>query len=91
MPGFFSRPWVERDNHPTIEESRDFAPFETEWELGSGIATHTFTHFHLETKLAKAIAKTKINVENGFWYPMNDLKSVGLPTVFKKIAKLNTQ
>ncbi|UTW54501.1 A/G-specific adenine glycosylase [Kordiimonas sp. SCSIO 12610] len=91
MPGFFSSPWVERNNHPTVEESLDFAPLDTEWALGSGIATHTFTHFHLETKLAKATAKTKINIENGFWHPMNDLKSVGLPTVFKKIAKLNTQ
>jgi A/G-specific adenine glycosylase len=91
MPGFFSTPWVESESHPALQESLEHAPYETDWYLGDELATHTFTHFHLETKLAKAHTPTKLNIENGFWHPVQELKSIGLPTVFKKIAKLSNQ
>jgi A/G-specific adenine glycosylase len=88
MPGFFSTPWVERSEIPNHSESKEFQPYLTEWQIGDNLATHTFTHFHLETALAMSHTGSKINVENGFWHPIAQLNEIGLPTVFKKIAKL---
>ncbi len=88
MPGFFSTPWIERDSAPTLDEAATHAPADAKWQADDRIAKHTFTHFHLETNLATGKADTRINVENGFWHPINELADVGLPTVFSKIAKL---
>ncbi|MFC4347489.1 A/G-specific adenine glycosylase [Kordiimonas lipolytica] len=90
MPGFFSTPWEERATFPTKEEWLDHRPTEDYWKPLEGLAKHTFTHFHLETKLLTAKADAKLNFENGFWHPLAQLEDVGLPTVFKKIAALKT-
>lgn len=88
MPGFFSTPWVERETPPALNEAIAHAPAKTEWQTLEGIAKHTFTHFHLETQLVKATADRRLNIENGFWHPIDRLLEAGLPTVFTKIAKL---
>jgi A/G-specific adenine glycosylase len=88
MPGFFSTPWIERRDIPKPNELLDFAPHSTKWTIGTVLATHTFTHFHLETALATSNVASKVNFENAFWHPISDLDDIGLPTVFKKIAKL---
>lgn len=88
MPGFFSTPWIEREASPALSEAQTHAPTKTDWEASEEIAKHTFTHFHLETRLAKGTIGARINVENGFWHPIDLLADVGLPTVFAKIAKL---
>jgi len=88
MPGLFSTPWEERATFPTKEEWLAHRPSEDYWKPVDGMAKHTFTHFHLETQLLAAKADNKLNIENGFWHPVGDIASVGLPTVFKKIAAL---
>lgn len=88
MPGLFSTPWVERNNFPEPDEWHAHAPLDMEWTLLDGIAKHTFTHFHLETRVVLAVSPTRLNMENGFWYPVKSLPDAGLPTVFKKIVQL---
>ncbi len=88
MPGLFSTPWEERDTFPEKTEWADHAPATSAWSVGNTIAKHTFTHFHLETKLATAKAQTRLNIKGGFWHPISDMEAVGLPTAFAKIVKL---
>jgi len=91
MPGLFSTPWVARDDFPAKEEWLAHRPTEDYWKPVDGTAKHTFTHFHLETRLVAAKARARHNVENGFWHPLDALDDVGLPTVFKKIAAIANQ
>lgn len=88
MPGFFSTPWVERSDFPDATESHSHAPAESQWHPTEGFAKHTFTHFHLETNLLTAKADKRLNIENGFWHPIDKIDDVGLPTVFKKMVSL---
>ncbi len=88
MPGLFSTPWVERSDFPAAGEWTNAAPARLDWTRIGGIARHTFTHFHLETRLVIAKAPSRLNVENGFWLPQTGLASIGLPTAFTKIVQL---
>ena len=88
MPGFFSTPWVERTDIPAPDECASYMPADLGWRIAEGTASHTFTHFHLETQLMKATSSQRLNIENGFWHPIAELSTVGLPTVFAKIASL---
>jgi len=91
MPGLFSTPWVERTKFPVKDEWLAHVPTSDYWKPVEGLAKHTFTHFHLETRLVAAKASARHNVENGFWHPLDALDDVGLPTVFKKIAAIAAQ
>ncbi len=88
MPGLFSTPWVERSDFPGLTEWQQNAPYGASWQLSEEIAKHTFTHFHLETRLAVGHSDKRLNIENGFWHPAANLEEVGLPTAFAKIVKL---
>lgn len=88
MPGFFSTPWVERPDFPELDEFHTAAPTNSDWVPIEGKAKHTFTHFHLETLLVFTELHTRVNIEGGFWHPVDRLDEIGLPTVFKKISKL---
>ena len=88
MPGFFSTPWIERPELPQGNEYLPHAPSISNWQAIDGIARHTFTHFHLETRLVQATSHARANIKGGFWHPLNALQDIGLPTVFNKIAKL---
>lgn len=91
MPGLFSTPWVERNTFPSMEELNEQGPAKLQWKLlEDDVATHTFTHFRLETQIVVATAPDRLNVENGFWHPAKDVKNIGLPTVFTKMVKLIT-
>ncbi len=88
MPGLFSTPWVERADFPAPIEWGSAAPARFDWEMAGGVAKHTFTHFHLETRLVIAKAPSRLNVENGFWIPLEEVAEIGLPTAFTKIVQL---
>jgi A/G-specific adenine glycosylase len=90
MPGFFSTPWIELESIPSHQDAATHAPVAIEWSKSNDIAKHTFTHFHLETQLYIGETEKRANIEHGFWHPIRDLDELGLPTVFKKIAKLHT-
>lgn len=88
MPGLFSTPWEERADFPNKQQWTKAAPHPSDWAVGETIAKHTFTHFHLETRLAVAAAPTRLNVQNGFWIPLEGIAEIGLPTAFTKIVQL---
>lgn len=88
MPGLFSTPWIEQETFPSAPEIEEHAPVTGELAAMEGTATHTFTHFHLETKIYRINLSALANVEGGFWIPHTALNDVGLPTVFKKMSTL---
>ncbi|GHF24805.1 A/G-specific adenine glycosylase [Kordiimonas sediminis] len=86
MPGLFSTPWVEQDTHP--KDYPAYAPCPGDWTELNGESKHTFTHFHLITRLVSAEVPKRSNVENGFWIKKAELQTLGFPTVFKKMLEL---
>ncbi|MDO7843074.1 A/G-specific adenine glycosylase [Sphingomonas immobilis] len=60
------------------------APEAAEWRMLDGTVVHVFTHFRLELALAVGTAQRHSNA--GEWWPIADLDSAGLPTVFAKAA-----
>lgn len=86
MPGLFSTDWVERRDFPTGEEVHLLAPAPANWQIHNSFSRHTFTHFHLETQLWTSDLDKQIEVKAGFWHPVADLETLGLPTVFKKLV-----
>ncbi|MEG3123769.1 A/G-specific adenine glycosylase [Sphingomonas sp. GB1N7] len=59
------------------------APFAGEWRMLDAKVSHVFTHFRLELALAVARAPEHSNSE---WWPIADIESAGLPSVFAKAA-----
>ena len=53
------------------------------WELIDGTVSHGFTHFTLDLALAVG---TAVSHADGEWWPVADIESAGLPTVFAKAA-----
>lgn len=84
MLGLFATDWEERSDFPT--NWSELEPVAAEWDLLDSISRHTFTHFHLESKVAVARLSTRANTRQGQWVPLADLD--GLPTVFKKMKEL---
>ncbi len=64
------------------------APLAAEWRmLDTGVA-HGFTHFSLDVALAAATIEGHAGAAaQGEWWPVADLESAGLPTVFAKAAR----
>jgi len=58
------------------------APFAAHWELLDETVAHGFTHFNLEL----ALARSEVPAQEGEWWPIDQLESAGLPTVFAKAA-----
>ncbi|MDA5193378.1 A/G-specific adenine glycosylase [Govanella unica] len=56
------------------------------WQ-SQGEVRHTFTHFHLILDVL-ALNLDHPTKAKGIWCPLPDLKSAGLPTIMRKIAKL---
>ncbi|MES2338954.1 MAG: A/G-specific adenine glycosylase [Pseudomonadota bacterium] len=71
-------PWS--DSSPGLSD----APADADWILHEMQVTHVFTHFRLDLRLASA----EIGAQEvaGEWWPIDDLDSAGLPTVFAKAA-----
>ena len=65
------------------------APHPGAWRAG-GVVRHVFTHAHLELGLAIYAGDRFESLENGEWWPVADIESAGLPTLFAKAAGLAT-
>lgn len=87
MPGLICNDWIEQDAEKAFSYSKIQPPFKADWCPVDNISKHTFTHFHLETKVmhAKLEARPK---SNHLWVKREDILNYGLPTVFKKMIKL---
>jgi len=71
-------PWA---SVPPVLEA---APAPSNWQMLPGTVGHVFTHFRLE--LALAVGQAHGHAAAGEWWPVADLDSAGLPTVFAKAA-----
>jgi len=83
MRAFPTGPWVETS--PGFEA----APAQADWRMLDASVAHGFTHFDLQLTLAVATVEAHHPaVEAGReWWPIDDLDSAGLPTVFAKAGK----
>ncbi len=70
-------PWV--DAPPGLAG----APLDAAWRMLPETVEHGFTHFTLQ--LALAVGETQGHAK-GEWWPVADIESAGLPTVFAKAA-----
>jgi A/G-specific adenine glycosylase len=75
-------PWS--DTPPGLAD----APAEADWRLLDTTVSHGFTHFGLEVALAIATIPAQATAPPGEWWPIAELDSAGLPTVFAKAAKV---
>jgi A/G-specific adenine glycosylase len=74
-------PWEAQD--PGLAD----APAKAEWrETGAG--RHVFTHFALDYRVVTALTSTRSNI--GEWWPIAELDTAGLPTLFARAARLVT-
>ncbi|MCW4462272.1 A/G-specific adenine glycosylase [Sphingomonas sp. BT-65] len=71
-------PWGEAP--PALAE----APLAADWTLRNAVVTHGFTHFELVAALATASIGRHIAPADGEWWPIAELDSAGLPTLFAK-------
>lgn len=63
------------------------APLPADWQLLNTAVTHGFTHFNLECALASATIEAHAGAADGEWWPIAEIESAGLPTVFAKAAR----
>jgi A/G-specific adenine glycosylase len=64
------------------------APVAADWRFDAATVVHGFTHFSLVCALASARLDGQTDAGAGEWWPIADLDSAGLPTVFAKAARL---
>ncbi|HSV28739.1 MAG TPA: A/G-specific adenine glycosylase [Candidatus Omnitrophota bacterium] len=62
------------------------APLTAQWRLLPGLVRHTFTHFHLELRVAAGKAGPN-PVARGIWCPLDQLGDHALPTVMRKVIR----
>jgi A/G-specific adenine glycosylase len=74
-------PWA--DTPPGMAD----VPMAAEWRMLNETVRHGFTHFDLEVALATATIPRHASAPPGEWWPVADIESAGLPTVFAKAAK----
>lgn len=75
-------PWV--DAPPGLQD----APFAADWTLHNASVIHGFTHFELVSTLASVTIAGQVPEIEGEWWPICELDSAGLPTVFAKAAEM---
>jgi len=63
------------------------APIPGAWRAG-GVVRHGFTHFDLELGLAIYAGEKWAALEDGEWWPVEEVEAAGLPTLFAKAAQL---
>jgi A/G-specific adenine glycosylase len=63
------------------------APRGGQWRAG-GVVRHGFTHFDLELGLAVYAGDAFGELVEGEWWPVDEIESAGLPTLFAKAARL---
>jgi A/G-specific adenine glycosylase len=74
-------PWV--DVPPGLAN----APVAADWTMTGETIVHVFTHFRLECALAVATIGAQ-EAPQGEWWPVSEIESAGLPTVFAKAARV---
>jgi len=68
-------------------------PVSASWQMLGATVDHVFTHFRLELALAVAPVEGHSDAyeswheSGGEWWPIADIQSAGLPTVFAKAAR----
>lgn len=62
-------------------------PCAAEWQR-CGVVRHGFTHFDLELHLLLARIDDCASLPDGEWWPVADLETAGMPTLFAKAARL---
>lgn len=77
MRAFPTGPW--RDAPPGL----DGAPVAADWQPVGGEVAHVFTHFALRCALVRAEWSGQ-SLGEGEWWPVADIESAGLPTLFAK-------
>ena len=80
MRAFPTGPWS--DAPPGL----DGAPVAADWQPVEGEVAHVFTHFALRCALVRAEWSGQ-SLREGEWWPVADIESAGLPTLFAKAAK----
>jgi A/G-specific adenine glycosylase len=86
-----STAWREGDM-PDAAETAAAAPAQTAWTPLCGHVRHSFTHFHFEISVLAARlngskqAHAAARVTGGEWFRLDDLGSLALPTVMRKIV-----
>jgi A/G-specific adenine glycosylase len=61
------------------------APVKARWRRLPGVVTHTFTHFHLELLVVRAVVD-HAEAENCRWVAGADVDAEALPTVMRKVV-----
>jgi len=74
-------PWV--DERPGLAD----APGQGPWTMLNETIVHGFTHFELELALARTDGEPD-DSSGGEWWPIADLGTAGLPTLFARAADL---
>jgi A/G-specific adenine glycosylase len=74
-------PWT--DDRPALAD----APLAADWTMLNAVVQHGFTHFGLELALAVANVEAQAASADALWWPIAELDSAGLPTVFAKAAQ----
>ncbi len=76
-------------HHPENLEAH--APLAARWQRLPGLVEHTFTHFHLEMEVLKAVVIDVESLRGGYrWVPIAELQGEALPTVMRKVVALAT-
>jgi A/G-specific adenine glycosylase len=77
-----------REGKLTLDEALKEAPVPANWKVLDGGIRHTFTHFHLELAVARAIATTSglARLAPGtVWVTVDKMTERALPTVMRKV------
>ncbi len=81
-----SSPW--REGKLSLTEAMKQAPVPAKWTVLEGGVRHTFTHFHLELKVARAVAATTRLARlapGSAWVALDRMTERALPTVMRKV------
>jgi len=77
-----------REGKLSIESALTEAPVPANWKVLDGGVRHTFTHFHLELTVARALATTSRLAKlapGSDWVTIDQMEQRALPTVMRKI------
>lgn len=78
MTGFPTSGWSK--SHESFAAPPELKPYKEK-------VLHSFTHFDLTLILQSGVAKEEFGGDY-FWHPVENLNSVGFPTLFKKVLRL---
>ena len=79
-----STPWSASKPRNAARE----APVDAAWKKLNGKVAHTFTHFHLELSVMKAVAFDDGELPGYRWARREDLAGEALPTLMRKVVAL---